>query len=1092
MAGYACAESLDISFQLKEPGLVSVAVYDLQGKMFRELARGMRLEAGDHRSTWDGFDRYGQPAPRGEYEWRLLRTAGFTREFLVGVGTSPGWTAFDLWPGNHAGPTTLMLDAETNLYVGSISSEGPPHLLKMSSDGRHKFWSPGTSGLRDGLIGMARIGEVVYLLFSNGTLNLLRADTGTAFWGHPKLRKFPERRLPFADVIHTGDANAVLNPEERRGVSKMALAAGKNFLVVTYQKHDEVRFLWPKDDVIIRTNSVHLLAPNGCCVTPDGRVFVVSGKSIVRLHPERDEVQPCVTDPDLMWPQRVAYDPVHDDLLVLHRGAGVDNVRRYHAANGKLVASYGRPAGRTYGVFNPVDWGGLSDIVADGLGGFFTVEEFPRRVAHFRGRERYEMVAQWIGGTQWGALCALDPADPTIVYFSPDHQHCARGRVEYAARAWTLTHLYDLPEGFGWALGKERHRALFPGFGGGSYWEVRHVAGATFLVNTGRLQGGCAAVVRVAEQENRLVPVAILGGLHPTTDRTNPPSWWLQSMQREGHDPKKTGYQRFGFSWSDTNRDGRIDVGEIKRGNTGNTHGQAHCFVEAQWNVYYALDPRVSRAENQPPNTAPRWRELSAWLVVTNEGKPDLPVWNWDHARRVTAAYPASEMRLGATSPTGIFHDSQGNTYTVCNARVDWKAADLPPISWRNNTTPASRFQKWNPAGSLEWSVGLHTAAKNRPPGQFAQVRGNLGEVSDCLVVLDACEPASVWTRDGLFAGSLYGQRANDGLPEIAYNQIYYDDNHWGVVMETRPITTQESTLNSQPSTLDILWGGMSHNSTPIYRVKGWENWERQSGKLTMTRLGAAALWEGTGLSGEYFANSHLLGEPKLRRRDADLWFGPMWGDHREVRARQPWFSQAELLELHQTRQSGALETSLSPANGERTGVRGTPAGSSDVRGSGRQRAQSDQRPLTSDATVQGGITNTSLLSPGNYSARWTGFFEAPLSETFTFVVYTYGRSRGNEVTGSRVRLWVTGKLLLDEWEIVKPQKVDGWKLTRACTSKPIALTPGQRVPIRLEYAAAGGEEAHLHLFLESDSIDQRHVPQALLYPGKAEPKNGS
>jgi hypothetical protein len=154
--------------------------------MLRELARGISLEAGEHRLAWDGLDRYGKPAPAGEYEWRLLRTPGFTREFLVNVGTNPGWTPFDLWPGNHAGPTRLMVDSDTNLYIGSFSSEGPPHLVKICTDGTRKLWDTGTWGLQDGMIGLARIGEVVYSLFRDGTLDILRAKTGARFWGHPK------------------------------------------------------------------------------------------------------------------------------------------------------------------------------------------------------------------------------------------------------------------------------------------------------------------------------------------------------------------------------------------------------------------------------------------------------------------------------------------------------------------------------------------------------------------------------------------------------------------------------------------------------------------------------------------------------------------------------------------------------------------------------------------------------------------------------------------------------------------------------------------------------------------------------------------
>jgi hypothetical protein len=357
--------------------------------------------------------------------------------------------------------------------------------------------------------------------------------------------------------------------------------------------------------------------------------------------------------------------------------------------------------------------------------------------------------------------------------------------------------------------------------------------------------------------------------------------------------------------------------------------------------------------------------------------------------------------------PLGIYHDKQSNTYTVCNTRFDWNRADVPPDNWPNNITTASRFQKWDSAGVFQWSVGLHTAAPNRPPGEFSQVRGILGELRGCLVVLDAREPASVWTPDGLYAGSLYGERTQDGLPHVPYNEVYQDDNHWGLIMQT-------------PGG-DVLWGGMSHNSTPIYRIHGWDNWERQSGKLTIKHSSTGALWKGNGLPAEYFANTDLSGEPALRRTDADIWFGPIGGAFREIKPRTPWFSGAEQSTFHDTQ----------------------------------------------------------------FSARWQGFFEVPFSEDFTFVAYTYGRPQGNKLSGSKVRLWLNGKLIIDEWKDVKLDKVSDPHPTRACRSQPVSLTAGQLVPIRLEYAAAGGDGDHLHLFVGSKTLDLRHVPSALLYSEK-------
>ena len=280
VVSHAAAKSQDILFQLREAGQVSVAVYDAQGKMFRELSRGTKMEPGEHRLTWDGLDRYGKPAPAGEYEWRLLRTPGFTREFLANVGTNPGWAPFDLWPGNHNGPTTLMLDADTNLYIGAPFSEGPPHIVKISADGRQKFWAGLKNTSDDGLIGMARIGEIVYVLFRDGTLDLIRAATGKE---DLRTKVVGNRRLRLNDLLHPSDPEANKKSIDRRQslpmwqipIEKMVLAGGKDFLVVTYEKYDDVRFFRPKDRLIPMTKSVHVAEPKGCCVAPDGRVLPI-------------------------------------------------------------------------------------------------------------------------------------------------------------------------------------------------------------------------------------------------------------------------------------------------------------------------------------------------------------------------------------------------------------------------------------------------------------------------------------------------------------------------------------------------------------------------------------------------------------------------------------------------------------------------------------------------------------------------------------------------------------------------------------------------------------------------------------------------
>jgi hypothetical protein len=385
--------------------------------------------------------------------------------------------------------------------------------------------------------------------------------------------------------------------------------------------------------------------------------------------------------------------------------------------------------------------------------------------------------------------------------------------------------------------------------------------------------------------------------------------------------------------------------------------------------------------------------------VIPNEGTDaEFPVWNWDHAKRSNGVFSAKELQLHGYQPSSIFRDSKGCVYEVCNGRIEiGDSWDTPPDAWPNSVNSSSRLLKWNAEGDLEWSVGVHTDDANPPPGAFSEIRGVLGEVRDCLVVLDARAPARVWTRDGLYAGSFLDGRVEDGLPEHAYQRIMRADHQWGQVFET--------------PTGEIIWGAMGFQSTPYFRIHGWDGWERQTGKIEIRETPRTARHEGQGLKVEYHDNPNFAGKPVIQDTDPDIWFGPLWGDHRHIPARK-------------------------------------------IR------------------------TNRSVLDLNNGSARWTGFIEGPVTENFVFNVYTYGEKN----VGSKVRLWIDSELVIDDWS-VKEGKTDNWIRTRTCTSPPVRLHAGELVPIKLEYAGAGGKDAHLHLYWKSPSFDLRHVPKTLLYP---------
>jgi hypothetical protein len=64
-----------IAFELAEAGPVQLAVYDLGGRLIRELTDGHQ-SAGIHRVVWDGRDRAGEPVASGTYVYRLVSADG--------------------------------------------------------------------------------------------------------------------------------------------------------------------------------------------------------------------------------------------------------------------------------------------------------------------------------------------------------------------------------------------------------------------------------------------------------------------------------------------------------------------------------------------------------------------------------------------------------------------------------------------------------------------------------------------------------------------------------------------------------------------------------------------------------------------------------------------------------------------------------------------------------------------------------------------------------------------------------------------------------------------------------------------------------
>jgi hypothetical protein len=101
-------------------------------------------------------------------------------------------------------------------------------------------------------------------------------------------------------------------------------------------------------------------------------------------------------------------------------------------------------------------------------------------------------------------------------------------------------------------------------------------------------------------------------------------------------------------------------------------------------------------------------------------------------------------------------------------------------------------------------------------------------------------------------------------------------------------------------------------------------------------------------------------------------------------------------------------------------------------------------------------------MGADTFSVRWTGQVQAQYSQTYTFHV----------LADDGVRLWVNGRLLIDQWRDSTGKESSG----------SIALQAGVKYDIKLEYYEKANN-ARAQLAWSSPSTLKQVIPQSRLFP---------
>ncbi len=816
------ASIVSFYYSIKDSGKVSAAVYDSDGELVRELIQGEEQNAGEHVLHWDGIDQLGRPSPPGEYEWRVLRTPGFQSAFISMIGTTPTSTPYSVWPGNFNGITAIAVD-DTGVYLGSQCPENTPSIIKQSHDGSEHFWSHARLEAWQGPIALASDSERVYFLQSNSKLWLLGV--------HVSDRGEYENEIRSSEIFGSFDVAS-------DGSAPQDMDAAAECIALSYPDRDMIRWLDVQSGD--ERGRAEVPSPSAIALNADATTYVASEGQILRFSKDSEIAELFINSDMITNPVKLAYDRWCDELLVVE-GEPAHQVKRFDAG-GKLLNTYGNNGGRAWGKHKPKDFRDIVSIAAAPDGSFILSEDAIRRTVHIS--KSGEVINEWLGAQDFYNFASIDPGDPSRVFYLDGNNATSVVKIDEQNNTSHLAASYYHPRN---------------GIGGGlfpasthyhSQWRARRRGGELYLINDSRNAGG-PAIVRVDEQEGILVPVAAANDVgyhswHNGKNAPGKPDVLVEAMKYKGLDPDS---RSGSFFWSDTNRNDRIDPEEFifferKIG------GGRYIHIDDDWNVLLASGNFEDGG--------------SAWYTLHNEAPLDsfVPHWNVDEVEPSAARWPSEYFKhLGSVELRSISRDKQGNTYIAFPANRNTRD-DRHGSKWPTGRSGSHRIAVWAADESFTGMIGRHAIAhpRNTPPTHFHDLVYIIGHVKDNAVVSDRVGiPARVFTSDGLYAGSFFDRRADDGFPLHVY--AWFRDKE-----TNHPDTLIPYDILSGGSVVvvgddEVLWTHQGENASPLYRVSGWKGWERYSGKIDIERLAKHARGEGTGVRGEVFDNQDFAGD---------------------------------------------------------------------------------------------------------------------------------------------------------------------------------------------------------------------------------------
>ncbi len=484
---------------------------------------------------------------------------------------------------------------------------------------------------------------------------------------------------------------------------------------------------------------------------------------------------PVTVAKGLTQPGRIDIDHSTNELIVQVGGDAKQQILRIVSADGKILRTYGAAGGRQDGLYEPTNFAGVADVTADGHGGFFVAEPYSAPRRVAHLDGEGKLIHEWYGGQRWAPQAAFEPGTPEAMWV------CSTASVKNDER-WIMRILVDY-ERHSWRVHSCYRFAsainpLMHDSGNESgMFRVHEHAGIKYLA-----MESLPSIWRIDEKAGRLIPATAIAG---------------------------------DYQWNDVNGDGLMQDDEKTKfeGKLPNAYYVTH--VDANLD-YFFIDSMRLQARRFPVVS---WNAAGA-PVYGN--LPEGEVWGACPPRFA----PGGDGRWGAF----LFHDTvSGRLYAALN-----------PVTHDWCTSIDTFVQQWDAKGKLTWAAGERGPAPlsisqrfmfTEPGLVYWGLRGLAGVAHGCLIAIDVnggwfdddVAHTYVWDADGLFVGGIMDHIDLKAAPQFMYRcggEFCHSDVY---------------TLPNG----DVLFSGNWESDSRIYKVTGWNDWQRQSGAITVKEKSA-------------------------------------------------------------------------------------------------------------------------------------------------------------------------------------------------------------------------------------------------------------